>query len=256
MTVGGAAASVSTGTPPWIVAHRETWARKPLLRSFYTEEYFERIVRAMVPGRSLELGAGPGFFAQFHRCDVVSDVAPADHVDQVVDVHAMPFAEGSFDCVVGIDIVHHFFHPARGLSEIARVLRPRGRLVLVEPWTGPVGYFVNKYLHTEDCFPIADPWAPVLTEGKNALEGNATIPRTLFYDHAAELAAHTGLDVVEVTPFSCLGFLSTGGFSRWSLPAGLGRAIARIERRLPQGLMRFAAIKVFIVVEKRKSATG
>jgi SAM-dependent methyltransferase len=181
-------------------------------------------------------------------------VAPADHVDQVVDVHSMPFADETFDCVVGIDVVHHFFHPARGLSEIARVLRPRGRLVLIEPWTGPVGYFVNKYLHTEECFPIVDPWAPVLTEGKRALEGNATIPKTLFFDHAHDIAAHTGLEVVALTPFSCLGFLSTGGFSRWSSPAWLGRAFMRAERTLPISAMRFLAVKVFVVAEKTTGA--
>lgn len=234
----------------WVDAHRAVWARKPLLRAFYTEEYFARIVRAMPPGRSLELGAGPGFFAQYRRCDVVTDVTPAPHLDQVVDVHAMPFDDASFDCVVGIDVAHHFYHPARGLREIARVLRPGGRLVLVEPWTGPVGTFVNKYLHTEECFPIADPWGPVLGQEKNALEGNATIPRTLFFDNAHDLASRTGLAVRELTPFSCLGFLGTGGFTRFALPEALGRALIRLERKLPPAALRQLAIKLFVVAER------
>lgn len=236
----------------WKERHRRIWAAKALLRHYYTTEYFERIVQAMPRGRSLELGAGPGFFAQFHRCDVVSDVTPAPHVDQVVDVHAMPFADASFDCVVGVDVAHHFHHPARGLREIARVLRPGGRLILVEPWTGPVGTFVNKYLHTEQCFPVVDPWGPVLTEGKDAMDGNAVIPKALFYDHARGLAEHTGLRALEVAPFSCLGFLSTGGFTRWSLPRALGGALIRLERGLPVAILRLIAIKMFIVAEKAR----
>jgi SAM-dependent methyltransferase len=234
----------------WIHAHRLTWARKELLRHFYISEYFERILRAMPRGRSLEVGAGPGFFAEYHRCDVVTDVAPAPHVDQVVDVHAMPFPDESFDCVVGIDVAHHFYYPAKGLMEIARILRPSGRLILVEPWTGPLGYFVNKYLHTEDCFPIADPWAPVLTNAKNAMQGNATIPKSLFFDNAQSLVEHTGLRTLQVSPFSCLGFLSTGGFTRWSLPKVIGRAIIKLDRKVPDSLLRYLAMKVFIVAER------
>jgi SAM-dependent methyltransferase len=204
----------------------------------------------MPPGRSLEIGAGPGLFARYHRCDVVTDVAPASHIDQVVDVHEMTFTDESFDCVVGIDVVHHLYHPARGLAEIARVLKPSGRLLLIEPWTGPVGYLVNKYLHTEECFPIADPWAPVLAMEKDALDGNAAIPKALFFDHADGLAAHTGLAVSQVTPFSCLGFLSTGGFTRWSFPHWLGYPIVRLERSLPDWFLRQVAIKVFVIAER------
>jgi ubiquinone/menaquinone biosynthesis C-methylase UbiE len=42
----------------------------------------------------------------------------------------MPLADASFDSVFCINVLDHTFHPSRVLSEINRVLKPRGRLVL------------------------------------------------------------------------------------------------------------------------------
>jgi SAM-dependent methyltransferase len=47
---------------------------------------------------------------------------------------AIPFADESFDVVLASEVLEHFnFHPARFLAEVARVLRPGGRLILTTP---------------------------------------------------------------------------------------------------------------------------
>jgi len=50
---------------------------------------------------------------------------------QVADVHALPFAEGSFDTVLLFHTLTYAENPARAVEECARVLRPGGRLVLL-----------------------------------------------------------------------------------------------------------------------------
>lgn len=234
----------------WIDLHQRVWRQKPALRRFYKTEYFDRIVPAMPAGRSLEIGAGPGFFAGHHRCDVVSDVSDAPHIDRVVDAHDMPFEASSFASVVGVDVLHHCQHPAKAVGEIARVLEPGGRLILIEPWTGPAGYFVNKYLHDEECFPIADPWEPVFAGEKDALEGNATIPKTLFDRERIELERRSGLQVRTVEPFALFGYLATGGFTKFQLPDPLSAGFASLDRMLPKAALRQLALKVFIVAER------
>ena len=47
----------------------------------------------------------------------------------MVDVQELPFSEHSFDAVLAAWMLYHVPDLDRGLSEIARVLRPGGRLV-------------------------------------------------------------------------------------------------------------------------------
>jgi SAM-dependent methyltransferase len=56
-----------------------------------------------------------------------------DSVDfRLADPYATPFADDSFDIVIGASILHHL-DLDRALAEIRRVLRPGGRGVFVEP---------------------------------------------------------------------------------------------------------------------------
>ncbi len=50
---------------------------------------------------------------------------------QVADMHALPFADRSFDSVLLFHTLTYAERPARALGECARVLRPGGRLVLL-----------------------------------------------------------------------------------------------------------------------------
>lgn len=50
----------------------------------------------------------------------------------VMDAEALEYADGSFDLVYGSAVVHHL-DLARATPEIARVLRPGGRAIFIEP---------------------------------------------------------------------------------------------------------------------------
>lgn len=50
-----------------------------------------------------------------------------------VDMHAMPYADGSFDIVVHSDTLEHVQHPIHALAECHRVLKPGGALCMTVP---------------------------------------------------------------------------------------------------------------------------
>ncbi|MFN4283658.1 MAG: class I SAM-dependent methyltransferase [Alphaproteobacteria bacterium] len=230
--------------------HRAAWAQKRALRLYYQREIFARVVAELRPGRTLEVGTGPGFFADFHPGMTGLDVESCHPGVVAGDAHAMPFADATFDNVAMIDVLHHLACPGRALGEMARVLAPAGRVVLVEPWTGPLGRLFYRYLHHEDCSPVADPWNQAFAPGKAAMDGNAMIPQTLLAARASELGHHAPLRLSRVEPFGIFSYAATGGFRKLGLPWPVIHVLCRIENGLSRRLRDFAALRALFVLER------
>ncbi|HYF26406.1 MAG TPA: class I SAM-dependent methyltransferase [Baekduia sp.] len=99
--------------------------------------------------RSLEVGAGTGYFSlHLLQAGVVqhatcTDISPGmisvlkgnaarlglDVTTQVTDAEELPFADDSFDLVLGHAVLHHLPDLDRAFSEFRRVLRPGGAVV-------------------------------------------------------------------------------------------------------------------------------
>jgi SAM-dependent methyltransferase len=101
-------------------------------------------VAESAPQRILEVGCGEGELAErFLRelgCEVVAsdqsermvELTRARGVDaRVADVRALPFRDGEFDCALAAWMLYHVREVDRASAELARVLRPGGRLVAV-----------------------------------------------------------------------------------------------------------------------------
>jgi ubiquinone/menaquinone biosynthesis C-methylase UbiE len=59
------------------------------------------------------------------------------------DSEHLPFASGSFDAIACSNSFHHYPHPDRAVREMYRVLRPDGRLVIVDGFRDNViGWFI------------------------------------------------------------------------------------------------------------------
>ena len=56
------------------------------------------------------------------------------HADRSYDGKTFPFSDGEFDAVLTSEVLEHVFNPDEFLSEINRVLRDDGVLLLTVPF--------------------------------------------------------------------------------------------------------------------------
>lgn len=101
----------------------------------------ERSLRALdlsASRRVLVVGAGTDpyrdLFPSAERY-VRSDIAPTPGTtDLLADAHALPCADGSFDCLLASEVLEHLADAPRFAAEAHRVLAPGGCLVLTVPF--------------------------------------------------------------------------------------------------------------------------
>ncbi len=147
------------------------------LREYFDHEYrkgeavlagFAGIAPGWPRGRTLDFGCGAGGLTyrvagacreavgldlEEHKLDFARAQAGRLGVGNArfvgYDGRALPFADGSFDCVVCVDVVEHLPAPAHFVAEFARVLAPGGRLLVS---FGPPWYHAHGK-HTWDRLP-------------------------------------------------------------------------------------------------------
>jgi SAM-dependent methyltransferase len=96
------------------------------------------------PGQVLEVGCGQGWASEWIKEELGAEVVAVDQSERMVeltrrrgvdahvgDVQELPFEDGSFDAALAAWVLYHVPDLDRGLAELARVLRPGGRLVAV-----------------------------------------------------------------------------------------------------------------------------
>ena len=101
-------------------------------------------VAEVTPARVLEVRCGRGEAAEWIARETGAEVVAVDQSERMVeltrargvdarlgDVQELPFEDGAFDVVLAAWMLYHVADLDRGLAEIARVIRPGGRLVAV-----------------------------------------------------------------------------------------------------------------------------
>jgi len=236
------------------VNHRAQWERKKAIRLLY-RDFHRQLLESCPEGSVLDIGGGTAHIKDF-RPDIISaDILSFPGIDVVADAHRLPFRNGAFAGVVMLDVLHHLERPIEFLKEAARVLKPGGRLAMIEPaMTALARRFYDRF-HEEPVDMAADPFAAVVVDpDRDPFDANQAIPTLLFATPAARLRTEESipsLRVVSVKWLSLFAYPMSGGFQSWSLlPAALVRPLLALEERVPEALRKRFAFRMMVVIER------
>ncbi len=232
--------------------HRAGWEAKPSLRAVY-EDLHRRSLSWCKDGELLEIGGGSGHIKSFAPHAICLDIQQAPWLDVVADAHQLPFADASFENIVMLDVLHHLAYPRAFLAEALKILKPGGRLIIIEPGVSPLSWLVYNLLHDEPATLGADLWNDTPQTGALPEEANQAIPHLLFYSNAKRLAAEfPDMHVLERRRLSLWAYPMSGGFKPWSLiPSGWVKPVLKIEEAVMPVLGPLAAFRMMVVVEKK-----
>ncbi len=157
-----------------------------------------RHLAGLAGARVLEIGCGRGGFATWLAAQGAREVVGADFSRvairkaaalarqrglgnlrfAVADLCALGLAEAGFDVVISCETIEHVADPARGVAELARALRPGGRLYLTTPnYLGLMGIY--RIYRTLTGRPYTEVGQPINTV--------TLLPRTCAWVHNAGL---------------------------------------------------------------------
>jgi len=236
-----------------LLDHRVRWDQKPVLRAIY-EDFYARMRTHARPGRTLEVGGGPGHLGMQFGDVVATDLVVEPWLDLAADAQHLPFVSGSFDNVVLVDVLHHLAEPGAFFDESCRVLRDGGRVIMVEPAVTPVSYPIYKWLHPEPVLMRDDPYhlRSFGNGPKDPFGSNQAVPTLLFGRGRHEFERrYPRLAITECYRFSLWAYPLSGGFQSWNLvPSQFVDRMLRLERRIERLLGPIAGFRMLVVLTK------
>ena len=234
------------------LVHARLIREKPFLRRLYLHYYAQYDAagaRATPGGLVLEIGAGGGFYREMRK-DVRSlDVRPGADVDVVGSALALPFKSASASVVLMLNVLHHLPDPTAFLRECERVLKPGGRVCLIEPYVGPLSRILIRPLHHEPWDETAD-WS--LPDSGPMTGANMALPSLIFVrDRQRYDREFPGLPVDRFQLHTIALYLMSGGVSMRSLlPGSLFTPLLTFERLFAPAA-RFLASMMTVELVKR-----
>ena len=176
-------------------------------------------------------------------------------IDVVADAHRLPFRDEVFAGVVMLDVLHHLERPIEFLKEASRVLKPGGRLAMIEPAMTTLARRFYDRFHEEPVDMNADPFAPVaINPDRDPFDANQAIPSLLFATAPARRRVEQTIPSLRVRSVewqSLFAYPMSGGFQNWSLiPAALVGPMLAFEKRMPGPVRKHLAFRMMVVLER------
>lgn len=240
-----------------ILARQSENSQAGACKSYYSWLYSLMKVTMQPEEKYLEVGAGAGisryFLTDFNvlRTDFLS--WKQGEVLGEVDAQNLPFSNGEFSGVLGMDMIHHVSQPAKLLDEAVRVTKPGGQLIFIEPYVSILSYPVYRLFHPERAtipfrFDSKKSW---VTE--SASDGDQSVAQRLFCTKSGKKHiqdSYGNTIKIEVDYLSPLAFYLTGGLNRpLGTPSSFIEKLIYLEANLPRTLRKLLASRMIVRVQ-------
>lgn len=141
--------------------------------------------------RILDAGAGEGYFSRLMQQAGYRDITACDFLEEMWKCAEVPFVkanlnegiplgDASFDCIVSIEVIEHVESHSHFISELVRLLKPGGTLIISTPNTVTISgrwhFFLYGY---NDCAPL--PLDPTLDAYWMQHINPVSLPELLFH---------------------------------------------------------------------------
>ncbi|MEO6693952.1 MAG: class I SAM-dependent methyltransferase [Ignavibacteria bacterium] len=233
--------------------HREIWNKKRILRIIY-EDWYKKIISNLskVKGKSLELGAGSGNFKEYMPEVISADIEKCEWLDMCFDAHKMPFEDKSLSNIIMIDVLHHLDNPVDFLKEASRVLKSKGRIIMLEPFPSPFSLMIYKKFHPEPFLFDADYFSKKDLQNKDPWDSNQAIPYLIFFKNENKFLENFGdkFRILKKEKLSFIMYPASGGFENKQMIPNLLIPAFKILEKLLIPLRSLIAFRCFVVLER------
>lgn len=232
-----------------LLEHREIWRRKAIIREVY-KDWYKLILENVIEGEIVEIGSGPGNFSQYYPKAISSDIIFCPWLNLVFDATTMPFQDKSIENIVMVDVLHHLNDIYKFFNEIVRVLKDKGRLLLLEPYISPFSYLIYKYIHHE---PVILSSKILINPDTNErfISENQGLLTILFWKKVKNFCElYPQLNVIKKSLVGLFFYPLSGGFEYPSFIPSWGVGIANLIEKLLKPLAKLLAFRSFVMIEK------
>lgn len=224
---------------------RKIWETKKVLRLIYFS-WYKQIIANLNSGNVVELSAGCGNFKEYYPNCISCEYVESRWVDLRCDSMHLPFKNNSITNLVLIDALHHYSDIEAFFREAHRVLKPSGRLLMIEPYISPFSYVVRKLFHNEFCS------FKHIRSLKNPNDGNLALPTLLFFrKNKMNQQIMSIFNVIKLRRFNYFTYPLSRGFSKKALlNSKLFYLIQTIEKEF-SFLSSIFSFKMLVILEKK-----
>jgi SAM-dependent methyltransferase len=210
--------------------------RNAILGDQYLRGTHEDIYRELMAacdsrrGPIIEIGAGSGVSKEWLTEVITTDVVTGDGIDEYLDATKMPYADDSIGGFILKDSLHHIPDVLLFFNEAKRCLVPGGKIMISDPYWGPLSSFIYRYFHPEPFNPKSTSWS---FSSDSPWDSNQALLWILFRRDRAQFEIKLPEStIVEHGPRIGASYLLSGGvFGRTPINASFLTRFYRWEER-------------------------